>query len=69
MKNKKTNKEIDYKKFSKLYFITSLAWYAAAIFSYIGDNTGYGTLYTCLGCTWLCLGTIYLNKSKEDKRK
>ena len=63
MKNNKSNKIV-----SVLNFLTSFCFYICAIINFINDS-GMGALYLCLclGSTFLCLGSVGLNKGKKDK--
>ena len=65
MKNNenKTNKRV-----AALNYFTSLCFYIAALINFInGDNKGVAIMFLCLGSTHLCLGSVYLNKDKDEK--
>ena len=61
MKNNKSNKIV-----SVLNFLTSFCFYICAIINFINDS-GMGVVYLGLGSTFLCLGSVWLNKGKKDK--
>ena len=61
MKNNESNKIV-----SVLNLLTSFCFYICAIINSINDS-GMGALYLCLGSTFLCLRSVWLNKDKKDK--
>ena len=61
MKNNESNKIV-----SVLNFLTSFCFYICAIINFI-NNSGMGVVYLGLGSTFLCLGSVWLNKGKKDK--
>lgn len=65
MKNKedKTNKTT-----SILYFFSSVCFYIASIFEFVDKSNSMAVVNLCLGSTFLCLGSVYLNKDKEKKK-
>ena len=64
MKNKqlKPNKTV-----AMLNYFTSICFYIAAIINFIKGNSSIGVIFICLGLSYLCLGSVHLNKYKEDK--
>lgn len=50
---------------SILYYFSALCFYVASIFSFIDKNNSMGIIDLCLGSTFFCLGSIYLNKDKK----
>ncbi len=62
MKNNKNNKIV-----SILYFTSALCFYVCAIINFTGKDSGMGTMYICLGSTFLCLGIVWLNKGSNGK--
>ena len=55
------------KKIAILYYIGSLCFYIAAIINFInGDNNSMAVIFLCLGSSNLCLGSVYLNKDKDN---
>lgn len=61
-KNKKTNKIA-----STLYYCVSVCCYICSVINFIINNTSIGVIYLGLGSTFLCLGSVYLNKDKDKK--
>ena len=55
-------------KISIIYYIASALFYIAAIISVLNQNTTQGTVMLCFGSSQLCLGSVNLNKSKNDKK-
>ena len=49
-------------------FITSLLFYIHAILNFSSEGS-MGVVYICLGSTFLCLGAVWLNDSKDDDNK
>lgn len=50
-----------------LYYISAVLFYVVAAINLLGDNndTSMGVVWLCLGSTMLCLGFVWLNKSKK----
>ena len=65
MKNKedKTNRTT-----SILYYFSSVCFYIASIFDFVNKSNSMAVVHVCLGSTFLCLGSVYLNKNKEKKK-
>ena len=60
---KKEKKE----KISFIGFLTaSIIYFIGSILNFIDKNIGTGTMFLCLGFSFLCLATTHLDK-KEDK--
>ncbi len=59
MKNKKDNTN---KIVSTLNYLSSVCFYIVSIINFIDRNNSMGILYLCLGSTFMCLGTVWLNK-------
>ena len=55
------------RKISIIYYIASACFYIAAIISFLSHNTTQGVVMLCLGSSQLCLGAVYLNKSRKDE--
>lgn len=59
----------NYKTGSTLYFIASLLWYLVALLEFTsGNNNNNGTIYLCLGSAFVCLGSMYAKKAKDNNR-
>lgn len=55
------------KKIALIYFFASLCFYVGAIMNFInGDNKNIAVIFFCLGSSNLCLGSVFLNKDKEN---
>ena len=65
MKNKKDNTN---KIVSTLNYFSSVWFYIVSIINFIDRNNSMGILYLCLGSTFMCLGTVWLNKEKNNKK-
>lgn len=61
MKNRKISKSI--------FFIVSALFYLVAIINFATADRSAGVYWLLLGSTFLCLGSAYINKSKNDKDK
>lgn len=58
----------EYKISAALFYVSAVLFYLAAIINiFCGNNTSMGIVWLCLGSTFLCLGPLYLKKSKENK--
>lgn len=56
----------EYKISSKLFYISAVLFYLAAIINIFGgNNISMGVVWIGLGSAFLCLGSMYLKKSKE----
>ena len=62
-RNNKTNKTV-----STLNYFTAVCFYIISIFNFLNKNNGIGMLYLCLGSTFMCLGTVWFNKDKNQKK-
>ena len=63
----KNNEKNSNQKIAALYYIGSLCFYIAAILIFInGDNNSMTVIFLCLGSSNLCLGSVYLNKDKDN---
>ena len=52
-----------------LYYIASFCFYAAAIINFTSNRgNSMGVVWLCLGSTMLCLGSVWLNKSKKSEK-
>ncbi len=56
-------KSKEYKISSTLFYVSAVLFYLAAIINIVGGNN------TSIGIVWLCLGSTFLKKSKEDTEK
>lgn len=65
MKNKKDNTN---KIVSTLNYFSSVCFYIVSIINFIDRNNSMGILYLCLGSTFMCLGTVWLNKDTNNKK-
>lgn len=51
-----------------LYFISSFCFYISAIINFVGHgDASKGVVWLCLGTTMLCIGSMWLNKSKKSE--
>lgn len=63
----KNNEKNSNKKIAGIYYFASLCFYIAAIINFInGDNNSMAVVFLCLGSCNLCLGSVYLNKDKDN---
>ncbi len=54
-------------KISFIGFLTaSIIYFIGSILNFIDKNVGTGTMFLCLGFSFLCLATTHLDK-KDDK--
>lgn len=59
-----------YKICSTLFYVSAVFFCLAAIINIVGgNNTSIGIVWLCLGSTNLCLGSVFLKKSKENSEK
>ena len=65
MKNKeeKNNRII-----SILYYFSSVCFYIVSIFDFVNKSNNIIVDF-CLGSTFLCLGSAYLNRDKDKEKK
>ncbi len=73
MKKLKLSSTLNYVA-SVLFYVAAILFYVAAIITFInGNNNSTGIIWLCLGSANLCLGSVFLIKSKgsdnntEDK--
>ena len=60
----------EYKISSTLFYIAAVLLYLAAFINVFGgNNTSMGIIWLCLATTFLCLGSAFLKKSKENGKK
>ncbi len=59
MKNKKS--------VSVIYYIAAVCFYIAAILNFVHNHTSTGVMMMCLGSSQLCLGSVWLGKSRKDE--
>ena len=38
------------------------------VFDFVNKSNSMAVVHLCLGSTFLCLGSVYLNKNKEKKK-
>ena len=57
------------KKTANIYFIASVICYIASGLWYMNASTGLGTMWLCIGSANLCLGCIWLKRSKNMNRQ
>lgn len=57
--NDKTNKTV-----SILNYFTAICFYIVSIINFVNKNS-IGIIYLCLGATFTCLGSVWLNKDKK----
>lgn len=62
-KDDKTNKIV-----SILNYFTAVCFYIVSIMNFMDKDNSTGVIYLCLGSTFFCLGSVYLNKDKEKKK-
>jgi len=54
-----------YKLISRLFYASAVLFYVAAILPFVmKTDTSMSVVYFCIGIGNLCLGSVYLNKSK-----
>jgi len=63
---KKKNVQIN-RTTSVLYYFSSVCFYIASIFDFVNKSNSMGVVHLCLVSTFLCLGSVYLNKDKNKK--
>ncbi len=53
------------------YMTASICFYISAIFCFISETTdnSRGIVSLCLGSTFLCLASVYINKDRNSKDK
>ena len=62
---KRNNKTI-----ATLYYVSSICFYLISIISFIEKNsTAMGIIFLGLGSTYLCLGSAYVNKQKNEEKE
>ena len=62
---KKTKKN---KISTTLFYVSAVLFYLAAIINIVGgNNIAISIVWLFLGSTFLCLGSLFLKKSKENK--
>ena len=59
-KEDKTNKIV-----STLNYFTAVCFYIISIIDFINRNNSMGIFFLCLSSMFMCLGTVWLNKSKK----
>ena len=59
-KNDKKNKIV-----AILNYFSAVCFYIVAIINFVNKDNGMGVLYLGLGSTFLCLGSVWLNKDKK----
>ena len=58
----KKNEDKSNKIVSTLNYFSAVCFYIVSIIDFINKDNRMGVFYLCLGSTFLCLGTIWLNK-------
>lgn len=53
----------------KLYFITAILCYLAAIGFFISAIIGKSTVYVAVGVLWMCIGTLDLVLTRKGNSK
>ena len=52
---------------STLFYVSAVLFNLAAILNFVGgDHNSMAVVWLCLGSTFLCLGSVYSKKSKEN---
>lgn len=59
MKNNKENKIV-----SALNYFNAVCFYFVSIINFINKDNNMGVVYLCLGSSFICLGSVWLNKNK-----
>jgi len=54
-------KSKEYQISSTLFYVSAILFYLAAIINIVGGNN------MSIGIVWLCLGSLFLKKSQENK--
>ena len=57
------------KKTAIIYYLVAFVCYICSIVSFCSDSTGLGTMWLCLGSSNLCLGSLWVNKSKAEEEQ
>ena len=60
----KTNKTV-----SILNYFSAVCFYIVSIINFVNKDNSTGVMYLCLGSTFLCLGSVCLNKDKDKNKK
>lgn len=58
-----------YQNISIVYYLIAVACYICSIVWFCSDSSGLGTMWLCIGSANLCLGTVFLKKSKGEEEK
>lgn len=66
MKNKDNKNN---KKIHTLYYFSAVCFYIVSIINFINNNNSTAVVFLCLGSTFLCLGSVCLNKDKDKNKK
>lgn len=56
-KNDNSNKIV-----SILNYFSAVCFYIVSVINFMNKDNSMGVFYLCLGSTFLCLGTVWLNK-------
>ncbi len=59
---KKNNKTV-----SILYYLIAVCFYIVSIINFRNGDEGMGVVYICLGSSFVCLGSVWSNKDKNDR--
>lgn len=61
----KTKKDKTNKIVSTLNYFTAVCFYIISIINFVNKDNSNGIVYLCLGSTFMCLGSVWLNKDKK----
>lgn len=65
--NQGENYKMNKNKFVRIcYLIPSVCFYFLAITDFFNDDTSQAFIHLCLGSSFLCLSSVWMNKDKED---
>lgn len=65
---KKNDKSLN-KRIAVLYYFVALCFYTVAIINFVKGEKSIAIAFLCLGSSNLCLGSVYLNKYKDNGDK
>ena len=61
----KKNEDKSNKIVSTLNYFSAVCFYIVSIINFINKDNSMGIFYLCLGSMFICLGTVWLNKSNK----
>ena len=57
------------KKTAIIYYLVAFVCYICSIVWFCSDDSGLGAMWLCIGSANLCLGSLWVNKSKAEEEK